>query len=123
VFKAANPWFYACPENAQLIMDYLKRNKRALPNSLVTSELLESIALRMRRMGLFKAKPEESPAPRVERPVPQPEVQSETFRGFDSETGQEREFSKYEVDRMSADQYARAFRLNRSGMILAGRRW
>ena len=119
MFKAANPWFHACPENAALIMNYLKRNEFALPNSLITSELLERTAWRMRRMGLLKERPEES-VPQVERTTGN--QTPETFRGWDSQTGQERDFTVYEVDRMSSDQFARTFRLNRSGMVLAGRR-
>jgi hypothetical protein len=123
MFMATNSWYYPCPENSKLIFSYLERNER---NCLITVELLENIAIRMRDLGLLKEKPLE------EQPEPHPQVnleieytptppQPESFRGWDLETGQERDFTSFEVNRMSSETYARTFRLSRSGMVLAGR--
>jgi hypothetical protein len=127
-FLIFNQWFYPCPENSRLLMDYVARNGRSRS---ITRELLETVATKMRDYGLLKERPAE-PTPATAQtdmhfhsetiePSIAERPKSETFLGWDVATGQQKEYSTLEVNRMSGDQYMRAFRLNRSGMLLAGR--
>ncbi|WP_433965985.1 hypothetical protein [Tunturiibacter gelidiferens] len=128
-FLIYNPWFYEHPYNAKLLTDYVTRNGRS---HSITRELLESAAKRMQRFGFLKERSVPQPPVIQTTPAPSPteisttvvtaQPNAETFAGWDIATGQPREFSRFEVDRMSGDEYARTFRLNRSGMLLAGKR-
>jgi hypothetical protein len=121
IFLATNPWFHPCDGNSQIIMSYIERNGRTRS---ITAALLHDVASRMRELGLLEEPPlEPAPMPQpevVEQSVVKTEPKPEVFRGWDTATGKPRNFSKFEVDRMTGDHYARSFRLDRAKMLLAG---
>lgn len=120
-------WFYDCEFNRKQLFSYCERNSAQIFNA----EMLRRAALRLQEYRLLEERPdgfERDPAtggiiiPRqepmyvnlsIERPPAPP-----TYKGWDEQTGLEREFTQREVDRLSADQYRRIFRVKRSDMEL-----
>jgi len=120
-------WFYDCEANRKTLFSYMERNRAQIFNC----EMLRRAALRLQEYGLLEERPdgyERDPETggiiiprqeptyvnlRVSYPPTPP-----TYTGWDEQTGLEREFTQREVDRMSADQYRRVFRVKRSDMEL-----
>jgi hypothetical protein len=124
IFLATEPWFYPCEENSKIIMAYIERNRRTRS---ITAELLSNVATRMRECGLLKERPEE-PTPAqvfeaevIEQPASKREPKPEVNVGWDPLTGKPKTISKYQMDRMSADEFKRFMRIKRPDTILAGR--
>jgi hypothetical protein len=121
LFRQNNPDFYPSEKNVQAIVDYLKRNRIEIVSALILEKAYE----RLSQFGLL----EERPAPvEVVEPVEetQPVVverQPERFIGIDLSTGTEREYTAYEVDRMSSDEYRRVFRVTKASLELPIRNW
>lgn len=112
-FIQENPEYYPCPENVQVLCDYLTRNG---VDQIVSAETLAGAYKRLDQYGLLKhrpAQPQPAEPTHVElRIAPSESPRSrEELIGFDLRTGEQREYSPYEVDRMSADEYRRVFRL------------
>jgi hypothetical protein len=124
-FLQENPDYFPCEENLQAIKGYIDRNAPKI--RLVSAIQLEGAFKRLREYGLLKQRPIPEPAP---RPAPvkvnltiTPSVApsgpaSESRKGFDPETGLEREYTPREIDKMSADQFRRIFRIYRDELTL-----
>jgi hypothetical protein len=118
-FVRKTPWYWNIPENGTILTQYLLRNGV----EIASPEMYRRAALRLREYHLLKERP---PAPEPEPPQERPFVnlrvspsaEPPTYTGWDDATGEEREFTQREVDRMSADEYRRTFRVKRSDMIL-----
>ncbi len=106
-FRQSNPDFYPSDFNLREITEYIARNT---PTNfiLVSATQLQWAFERLRAYGLLEERPEPEPEPEI---VPEPANPSEPeiFVGIDQETGEERTFSKFQVDRMSAEEYRRTF--------------
>lgn len=104
-------------EFLKMIGDYYDRNKISITNGMDIKRTVE----RFIAAGLAPEPPAPPPPPqpppvRVEPAQPrEPEFQE----GWDLETGTKRRFSRFEIDRMSSDQYVRTFRLHRAEMLPA----
>lgn len=117
-FKRRNPDYYPTDANFQTIVDYINRNAPGI--KLVSALQLEQAYRRLHEYGLIEQRPApkspERPQPsrvnlNIERaPEPQPSG-PEKFIGRDDATGLQREFTALEVERMTADQYRRAFKV------------
>ncbi len=113
-FLANNPTYFRCKENEDAMVAYLERNAPGL--KLVSAAQLTAAYRRLRDLGLLREKPLPVVKP-MQQPVehtvapkqPSEPTGPQTFTGRDYETGLEREFTAREVDRMSSDEYRRAF--------------
>jgi hypothetical protein len=79
---------------------------------IITAGMIESLVDRYRACGLLPDRPEPEPIaePITERESAKP-TQPEVFEGWDLDSGEPRTFTRREVDRMSADEYRRVFRI------------
>jgi hypothetical protein len=119
-FIQSHPEFYASDANVAALGEYFDRNNLRL----ITASMLEKLAQRFADLGLLEERPiPELPDPEPEPEEPQTPQTPEPHIGIDPETGLEREYSQFEVNRMSSEQYRKAFRLSPSDMILARRTW
>jgi hypothetical protein len=116
-FKAANPDYFACPENEAAMASYIDRNligDRNHGTKLVSAKQLTEAFHRLRAFGLLRERPEPEPAP---EPIQEPEAapsqppEPAGYQGWDLETGESRIYSDYEVNKMDAETYRRTFRL------------
>ncbi|SFS10785.1 hypothetical protein SAMN05421771_1847 [Granulicella pectinivorans] len=106
---------YRTLENADVILGYLRRNGVLIADV----ETIRAAFVRLRDLGLLKQKtalqpPAERPEP-VNLAVPPERANATTpsgpkvYRGRDQLTGEMRDFSNWEVDRMSSEDYRRTF--------------
>jgi hypothetical protein len=101
---------YDCPEARDLVTDYLLRQGCQIANV----EAYERAFRRLVEAGLLEPKPKPQPIP---APValeeteflPGPEPESEFYEGIDLATGRPKTYTRYQVNRMSADVYKRTF--------------
>ncbi len=109
-FVAENPWYrdYKTPANSEALLAYLDLNRI----QIFDAPTLKAAFVRLRDLGILSKKvtPETKPTTAPKHTV----VSSQStgpvkYKGRDYETGLEREFTAREVDRMSADDYKRAF--------------
>ncbi|HEY1804951.1 MAG TPA: hypothetical protein VGG45_10775 [Terracidiphilus sp.] len=106
-FVARAPWFYNSQANRDALIEYFVRNDVFI----VDAEMFERAARRLTEFYLFPdERPEPEPIPEQEPEAVKP-TEPEIFEGFDPETGNTRMYTKREVDRMSADEYRRVFRI------------
>jgi len=118
VFASRNSWFHDTPGNRRTVLEYFQRNRL----EIIDAQMFEAAA---KRLAEFSLLPDERPAPvlakpetttvnlSVERTEPQPQSRPETKIGIDPLTGREREYTRWEVGRMTADDFAKAFGLRR----------
>lgn len=79
---------------------------------IISATMLAALVERYKDAGLLPDPPEQEPAPeQVPEPEPVQPAGPVTYTGIDWQTGREREFTQREVDRMSADEFRRAFRV------------
>jgi len=119
-FVQAHPAYYPCPENMNTILGYLQRNGI---DQIVSAETLAGAYRRLSSVGGLVERPVLQPVhaavlpevipARVESPA-----QPERMIGYDLRTGQQREFTPYEVDRMGSDEYRRTFRIYKSALAV-----
>lgn len=118
VYRERNPHIYWSDELVQHLGAYFDRHGAALTSVPMIQAAVDKI------LGCGLA-PTEPPAPVPPPPAPvrytEPEQPAEYVEGWDTETGQQRRYSCYEVDRMSGDEYLRCFRVSRAGMLDAMR--
>lgn len=111
-------------EFLDMIGNYFDRNKIRITNIWDIKRVVE----RFIAAGLAPEPPAPAPPP-PPQPAPirftEPEQPSEPeFQtGWDLDTGTRRSYSRYEIDRMSADEYVRTFRVCRGEMLDAMRQW
>lgn len=105
-FLSRNSWFYNSPANLDMLIQYFVRNGI----NVIDAEMWERAAERLDEYHLF---PEKRSLPQPElviEPQPEPEPTGPTlYTGVDWTTGNERQFTQREIDRMSSAEYKRAF--------------
>lgn len=122
IYRERNPQIYWSNELVQHLGAYFDRHGIAL----TSVPMIEAAVNRILACGLA---PTEPPPPPPPQPAPirftEPEQPSEPeFQtGWDLDTGTRRSYSRYEIDRMSADEYVRTFRVCRGEMLDAMRQW
>ena len=110
-FVSENGGYWACPQNAKTLTDYLIRQKA---ETMVSRQDFQRAYYRLREVGALLDRPAPEPEPEP-TPVPEPEVKrlvntkSLPVKGIDPLTGKEKFYTQREVDRMSSEQYLRAF--------------
>jgi len=96
-------------EVVQLIARYFTKNK------IEIAKLID----RMSEYGLLPARLQAEPEPVPElTPEPIEQTKPEAFEGWDLESGEPRIYTRREVDRMSGDEYRRAFRIYKAALEL-----
>ena len=111
-FRQRNPHIYWGDELVAMISSYYDKHRLRA----VGLEMLENLVSRIEQAGLLPQAPSPEPRPTPQPPPvkpkkapapskPQPQI------GRDQTTGLDREFSQFEVDRMSSDMYRRVFGL------------
>lgn len=119
-YKDAHPDFYWDHKLLERIGNYCELNGIGL----ISASILGKIVDRFREYGLLPTRPrpelqpEPEQRPYVNLTIERTSAMPETYEGWDLDSGQRREYSKREVDRMSADQYRRAFRIYRDALEL-----
>lgn len=124
IYRERNPGVYWSKELVQQLGAYFDRHGLAL----TSVPMIEAAVNRILAAGLAPAEP---PAPEPPPPVPyqprtiEPEqpAEPEYQEGWDIETGQQRRFSQFEINKMSADEYIRCFRVRRGEMLDSMREW
>jgi hypothetical protein len=122
---AASPEYapFRTPENADAILGYLQRNGIRIADV----ETIRGAFVRLRDLGLLKAKPAPAPQP-VQQPqrvnlsvAPEskapPQPQPIVYHGWDLATGEPRVYSEREIERMSSEQMARALQMRVRGEL------
>lgn len=124
-FVNETPEWFPTKENIETLMHYF--TNRGI--TVIDRKMYKAAFISLKRDGLFEEKPKpEPPAKPVVDPTPvedfdnlprlplghqvpaayKREIQA-TYRGIDPDTGQEREFTQLEVDRMSGDLFKKVF--------------
>jgi len=113
-FVAANPWYFPTDKNLEVMAGYLQRHGIVL----ASATQLELAARRLDEFGLLERRPVVEPTPEppyvnlsIERPAEPTPKRREPEMGYDLKTGEQRLYTPYEIDRLSADEYRRVFRL------------
>jgi hypothetical protein len=105
-FMAANPEYHQSQANADLIANWCMRNDVVV----FDAETLGNIVGYLDGLALIEHRSEPQPEPVIEQaPAPAP-VQQNEAEGVD-DSGRLKLYSKAEIDRMSADEYKRYFRI------------
>ena len=97
-------------EVVDLLGPYWERNGV----TLVTADMIAAAVRRLLELGLVqkpappKPVPAPAPVPAKQQTTPRPD---DVFLGRDPDTGRERTYTRREVDRMSADEYKRRFKV------------
>lgn len=104
-YRDENPEVYWTPELVDNIGQYFAVNGL----QIVTAKMIASIVERYREYGLLPDPPQEVEPEQAPEPEPEQPSGPITCIGVDWQTGTEREFTQREIDRMSADEYRRAF--------------
>lgn len=122
LFTASTPNWYPTSENIETMQGYLSRNGCS---SIVSEKMLTAAFRRLDAYGLLDHRPAPEPArqpkvtPSVDvRPAPAQPKRRESEEGYDLRTGERRMFTPYEIDRMSADEYRRVFRVYKGDLVL-----
>lgn len=123
IYRERNPGVYWSKELVQQLGAYFDRHGLAL----TSVPMIEAAVNRILAAGLA---PTEPPAPEPPAEPYQPRTiepkqpkEPEFMDGWDTETGKQRRYSRYEIDRMSADEYIRCFRVRRTEMLDSMREW
>lgn len=123
-FAQNHPEFAITDNNLSLLNNYFSKHSVLL----FTHTMLERVYKRMIECGIeFDAPKTEEPAesdldyaqraPANLTIAPSKPHQEETFSGFDLETGEPREYSAREIDRMSSEQMKRALQMTTRGTL------
>ncbi|WP_433965986.1 hypothetical protein [Tunturiibacter gelidiferens] len=122
LFISANPDVYWCPELVELLGRYFSKNGL----NLVTASMIKAVVDRMRDVGMLPEPPKPEP---VREPALAPvqvneaEPKPEQYEGFDLQTGEPKTLSRYEVDRMSSEDFKRFTRLRPEDRAIVRRHW
>jgi hypothetical protein len=120
LFVQIHPEFYNSQRNIRTVIDYFTRNNI----NIISTLTLEKAVARLAEFRLLEERPAPvEPVVQEQQPLEVEPSKPETFIGIDPATGRDREYSPYEVDRMSADEYRRAFRITKSSLKLPTRNW
>jgi hypothetical protein len=116
-FLKRNPDYYICPENFETIRQYFAINDC----ELLTAEMYEAAFVKLRNAGLIREAPEPEPEPEpINEPEQEqkPEQPSRNSTGYDLATGELREYTPWEVEQMTANEFRRVFGLRSSSYVL-----
>ena len=112
-FAQAHPEIAGTKRNIEMFGSYFQKHGL----NIITFEMLEKLYQRFLDAGIEFDRREPEPEQIAERepifvnlaiaPSPGPK----TYTGRDCESGLDREFTEWEIDRMSSEQYRRAFRI------------
>lgn len=111
---------YRSDDTFQAISDYFERNGIRIADA----PTIRAAFYRLKEYGLIHPRlPESEPEPVVEpveinNPALVEELPEGWMRGFDLDTGAERDYSPVEIDRMPADTFRRVFRILSSDLVL-----
>jgi hypothetical protein len=124
-FIASHPEYNNSDANNRTVIDYLTRNGVQIFSALT----LEKAVQRLQEYRLLEARP----APVQPKPIPHeplitfdtPEqTEKQNYQvGIDLNTGEEREYSLYEINKMSSDEYRKIFRVTKAQLNPSGRNW
>lgn len=121
IYRERNPKIYWSDELVQQLGSYFDRHGIAL----TSVPMIEAAVNRILACGLAPTEP--PPPPPALEPVwsvePEQPREPEFQTGWDHETGQKRNYSNYEISKMSADEYIRCFRIRRAEMLDSMREW
>jgi hypothetical protein len=111
---AESGWYFHNPENMKRLLGYLERNGC----QIFTQEMLKRAALRLDEYHLLEQRPAPPPPPEpvyvnLERDRSQERPEEILHEGWDEITGEPRSFTDYQVNRMSSEQFLKAFHLGR----------
>jgi hypothetical protein len=116
-FLVDNPHAYWSEANRDALGSYFERNHLRI----VSRKYLEAAWERLSSYGLLEPEPipeaTHRPAAQPEAPAPEPDV----YEGWDPDTGERKKYSKWEVDRMTGEEYRRVFRLYKDSLRLPSR--
>lgn len=117
IFRERNPQVYWSNELVQQLGSYFDRHGVALTSVPMIAAAVDRIIA----CGLAPTEPPapEPPAEPFRFTEPEQPKEPEFQTGWDLETGKQRNFSNYEISKMSADEYVRTFRLHRAEMLPA----
>ena len=108
IFMRDTPDYYACPENRAQLVSYLVRNGI---DCYTDAPTLRKAFERLRSFGLLKERPapppEPEPQPAPAQVEPSQPVDDGSEWGYDDKTGEPLRLTRYQVARLSADDYAR----------------
>ena len=117
LFVKQNPSFPVTDRNLKALGDYFDRNLIRI----VSAKIIAAAVTRLGSYGLLdqpevKTTPKAQPRPYVNLSVaPLPEDdEPRKHVGLDLLTGEEREFTNFQVEQMSGSEFSRVFRLKRS---------
>jgi hypothetical protein len=111
--------YYPCPENFQTIVAFLERNGI---DKYCDAATFDKAFQRLRSYGLLKDHPAPEPPPPVPKPEPPKPASAtkpsepESYQGWD-ENGNVKIYNDFKLNRMSADEYRRRFRLVKEQLI------
>ena len=125
-FQAMCPEYaakYRSAANYEVIGNYMVLNNVRIADAVTVKRAFE----RLRDAGMLTPNPTPTPTPAPKpKPTPAPVAEKPAAlalpdgseRGFDLLTGQPRTYSKFEIDRLSATEYRRIFRLTKADLQL-----
>jgi hypothetical protein len=123
LFIQSHPEFYNSPGNIKVVIDYFARNNVNILSALTVEKAVQRLA-EFRLLEERPAPAESLPlAPLVTFDVPELTETNNYQTGIDPATGLEKKYTTYEVNRMSSDEYRRAFRVTKSSLALPNRNW
>jgi hypothetical protein len=110
-FVAANPSYFPSKKNFETIVNYLSAQGVVIPTRDCFAQAVE----RLQHFGLLEERPAPSPEPTPvaqAQPIEETEAPpSDLVDGWDIETGQPRKYSEREINRMSSDEFKKAFKM------------
>jgi hypothetical protein len=120
-FAENTPEYYACPDNADLMSSFCSRHGIGVADA----ETWGNVFRHLDGLGLMQHRPAPQSEPVIDQqPEPTP-ARAKELMGVD-ESGRPKAYTPAEVDRMSADEYKRFFRLPTKQFVEyqdAGMRW
>lgn len=111
-YMEQHPEYFHCQSNLDALSDYFERNGLQIVSALTLAKAVD----RLRAFHLIEDKPIE-PEPE-EQPVIAPVIAEPNVHiGIDPLSGREREYTTWEVERMSSDEFRRAFKLTKAYLV------
>lgn len=107
-YRAAHPEWNPSPANVKALTGYWSRNGI----QILSVPIIERSVARLREYGLIEERPEPEPMEEIAEPTSEP-VQGDDGSewGIDDKTGEPLKLSRYQVSRLTADQYLKFARI------------
>lgn len=123
IYCERNPGVHWSTELVQQLGNYFDRHGLALTSVPMIAAAVDRILA----AGLAPTEPPAPAPPPPPAPVryvePEQPSEPEYVDGWDLETGKQRRFSRFEINKMSADEFVRVFRVRRGEMLDSMREW